>query len=370
MLREDPRQSGCTRRRFAAVAAIGPVALGAASGDGFEADRKRFLDPATDFEVIRLTNSSYSSYLPSSFCRPLSKKGVTLVYSSDRAGSLQAFRMEIKTGVSKQLTNAKTIDPATLNILPDDRGMCYFDERTLFSLPFNTLKPHAVYEVPEGWDHAGGFTVSEDGLYAVVVESRADGQSRLRLVPMMKGAATTLAEATGLIEAPQPRPKRASVLYRLNGEMWLVHYDGQQNRKLKTAEGISGAAFWSPDGRGALYLNIPNDKTKLNNIREIVVDTGTDSHVANTSQFVNFARNADASVFVGASGSKASPHVLLLLRMTHREFTLCEHRASDPKMVAPVFSPTSQRIYFESDKHGKPAIYTMSVEKIVEPTET
>lgn len=368
MTRED--HGGCvwTRRRFFAAAAS-PVVLNAASGDGFEADRKRFLDPTTEFEVVRLTDTAYSSYLPASFGRPLSKKGVTLVYSSDRAGSMQAFRMEIKTGVSKQLTNAKAIDPAALNVLPDDRGMCYFDDRTLYSLPFNTLKPRAVYEVPDEWEHAGGFTVSEDGLYAALVEKR-EARSRLRLVPIMKGAAITLAEANGLIEAPQPRPKRASVLYRVDGELWLVHYDAQQNRKLKTAEGVCGAAYWSPDGRSALYLNFPTDKTKLNNIREIVVDSGADSLVAKTSQFVNFAPNPDASVFVGASGSKASPHVLLLLRVAHREFTLCEHRASDPKIVTPVFSPTSQRIYFESDKHGKPAIYTMSVEKIIEPTET
>lgn len=369
MRREKPGDSAWTRRLFLASAAMAPAALAAASGDGFEADRKRFLDPATEFEVVRLTDSSYTSYLPPAYGRPLSKKGVTLLFSSDRAGTMQAFRMEVKTGVSKQLTNAKSIDPASLNMLPDDRGMCYFDEGTLYSLPFNTLKPRSVYETPVGWEHTGGFAVAEDGMYATAIEKRG-GRSRLRLVPMMKGVAVTLAEADGVIEAPQPRPKRASVLYRANGGLWLVHYDAQQNRRLKTGEGNCGPAYWSPDGRTALYLNFPSDKTKLNNIRESVVDTGDDYHVANTSQFVNFARNTNASVFVGASGSKASPHVLLLLRMTRREFTLCEHRASDPKIVAPVFSPTSQRIYFESDKHGKPAIYTMSVEKIIEPTET
>ncbi len=85
---------------------------------------------------------------------------------------------------------------------------------------------------------------------------------------------------------------------------------------------------------------------------------------------MHFGRNGDASVFIGASGSKASPHVLLLLRVTRREFTLAEHRASDPAMVAPIFAPASQRIFFTSDRHGKPALYTMSVERFVEETET
>ena len=39
-------------------------------------------------------------------------------------------------------------------------------------------------------------------------------------------------------------------------------------------------------------------------------------------------------------------------------------------MVAPIFAPNSQRVFFTSDEHGKPAIYTMSVEKFVEETDT
>jgi len=94
-----------------------------------------------------------------------------------------------------------------------------------------------------------------------------------------------------------------------------------------------------------------------------------DRFVAPTTQYVHFGRNADGTVFVGASGSKASPHVLLLVRAAQRELTLAEHRSSDPNMVAPVFSPNSQRVFFSSDQHGKPAIYTMSVERLVEETE-
>ncbi len=51
-----------------------------------------------------------------------------------------------------------------------------------------------------------------------------------------------------------------------------------------------------------------------------------------------------------------------------RELTLCEHRASNPAMVAPMFSPNSQQVYFNSDIHGKPAIYRMDVDKLVAAT--
>ncbi len=165
--------------------------------------------------------------------------------------------------------------------------------------------------------------------------------------------------------------RRASVLYRREVcGLWLANYDGQQNYRLRLAEGETGPASWSPDGRSVLYLNYPAEPHKLHAMREFTPDTNEDTHIADTTQFIGFERNADASVFVGASGSKASPHVLLLVRSVKRELTLCEHRASDPRMVSPVFSPNSQNIFFGSDQHGKPAIYSMAVEKLVSETDS
>jgi oligogalacturonide lyase len=209
--------------------------------------------------------------------------------------------------------------------------------------------------------------LSGDGLYAAVVEKN-DAIYRLRLIRMTDGAAATIVQASEEMRDPQPRPRRASVLYRRGKSLWIANYDGQQNYPLRLAEGETSAATWSPDGRAILYLNYPADPRRLHNIREYTPDAIEDKAVADTTQFVAFERNADASVFAGASGSKASPHVLLLVRAVKRELTLCEHRASDPAMVSPVFSPNSQHVYFVSDRDGKPAIYSVAVEKLVEET--
>ena len=122
---------------------------------------------------------------------------------------------------------------------------------------------------------------------------------------------------------------------------------------MRLADGQAAAATWSPDGRSVLYLNVPSDPPKLRNLREFTPDTNEDKRISDTTQYACFERNADASVFVGASGSQASPHVLLLVRAVRREFTLCEHRASNPAMVSPIFSPNSQSVFFSSDQHGK-----------------
>jgi oligogalacturonide lyase len=73
---------------------------------------------------------------------------------------------------------------------------------------------------------------------------------------------------------------------------------------------------------------------------------------------------------VGASGSKASPYMLLLVRSVKRELTLCQHRASDPRQVTAFFSPNSQRVVFQSDRDGKMALYSIAVDRLVEETET
>jgi oligogalacturonide lyase len=230
-----------------------------------------------------------------------------------------------------------------------------------------------VYRVPAGFEARGGMSVAEDGLYAALIEKGIEKQgdrSRLRLIRIADGTATTLAEAGEEMSDPIPRPRRASVLYRRGAALWIANYDAQQNYRLKLADGELGAANWGPDGRTILYLSYPVDAHRLHNIREITPDTKEDKAVADTTQYVGFERNADASVFVGASGSKASPYVLLLVRAVKRELTLCEHRSSDPRLVAPVFSPNSQSIFFGSDQHGKPAIYSMAVEKLVSETDS
>ena len=141
------------------------------------------------------------------------------------------------------------------------------------------------------------------------------------------------------MSAPIMRPMRAQILYRQGNEaVWMVNSDGTQNRKLKLAAGGIGTPNWSTDGRTLLYLNFPEDRTQLNNLREFTPDTGTDKMIGKTSQFASFGANRDASVFVGASRN-ASPAVLLLLRAAHSERTLCEHKASNAGMgVAGLFA--------------------------------
>lgn len=315
-----------------------------------------------------MTDAAHQSWLPAYYERAVSRRDSFLIYSSDRGGSVQAYRMDIKTGQSRLLTRAENLARESLTLAPDEHSFFYVDGRSVFLANLGNARTREVHRLEDGFEVGPGFSVSEDGLYAALIEQKA-GVNRLRLVTLRTGGAQTLLETPDPISDPMPRPRRAALSYRRNGELWLANFDGGQNRKLRVAQGGVGPAVWSQDGRTIMYLNFPLDPKQLNNLRESTPDTNDDRLIAQTSQFISFGGNADSSVVVGASGSKASPYVLLLVRSAKRELTLCEHRASDPRMVAPIFAPNSQRIFFQSDKDGKIAIYCMVVERLVAATE-
>jgi len=94
------------------------------AGAVFPSEQKRYPDPATELEVLRLTDPEHTSFLPR---HAASRRGNFLLYANDRSGSMQVCRMDLKTGESRQLTEAEALDAASLTLLPDDRGFVFCD---------------------------------------------------------------------------------------------------------------------------------------------------------------------------------------------------------------------------------------------------
>jgi oligogalacturonide lyase len=344
--------------------------VGAALREHFPSQAVAYADPATEFAVARLTDPTWTSSLPARPQRALPRNRSFLLYWSDRTGKPEAFRMSLRTGESDQLTDADGLDGSSLWLMGDERSFCYLDRTSLWQTSLSNLRPRQHYRIPDGWEFGRGFSMASDERRAFLVEQQGP-RCRLRLLEIGRNGARTLVESGEEIGDTLARPQADSLLYRKGEDaVWLIGYDGRQHRQLKLAAGRVGPVYWSADGSSILYLSFPEDKRALNSIREHMPDSGADRLVAPTSQFAAFAPDGNASVFVGASANKASPHILLLLRATRRELTLCEHRASNPAAVSPVFTADSQQILFQSDQHGKLAIYTMRVDRLVEKTDT
>lgn len=350
-----------SRRAF--LAAL-PAVCGAQQLLQVPSEQKVFRDPATEWDLTRLTDPRASNcWLPENPLRSLSSRNNFLLYGSDRAGEIEAFRMDLKSGESRQWTRSGGLDRKTLALLPDDKNVVYFIGSTLH---MEGSRSRTVYTVENGWQR-GAFAVSDDGQHAVVAETNGS-RHRLRLVPLLKGEPSTLVEGTEAIGSIRLRPRRSGLIYTREDALWLVHYDASGNRKLKTAPGLVGHVVWSADGRTALYLLNP-PANKLVELRECTPDTNEDKLIGRTTQFATFARNSDSTVFAGVSGSKASPYLLLLIRSAGRELTVAEHRASDASRANVVFAPNSQRLFYHTDREGKSAIYSVALDRFVERTE-
>jgi oligogalacturonide lyase len=330
---------------------------------------KRYADPATELEVLRLTDPMFASGMTAPHLRQFTRRSESLLYWSERnppdegTGARQAFLLDLKQGESRQLTDAAALDSSSLSLSPDERSFVFFDGHALNEAPLSTMHARVTHTVPDGAVRAG-FALAADG--AVLFTERENGKSRV--VSVLRQQSRRVVESDQEIVELMARPRHAQLLYRTGGQFWLVNSDGSGKRQLKTEPGQTGSALWIPSGRTLVYLHIPEDPKELVTLRENAPDDGTDKLLAKTSQFISASPNADASVFTGASRSRASAYVLILLRVARRELTLCEHRASDPAMVQPVFSPDSQSILFVSDRHGKPAIYQVHVNRFVEET--
>lgn len=330
---------------------------------------RRYPDPATELEVLRLTDPAFASGMTAPHLRQFTRRGEFLLYWSERyaddsPGARQAFLLDLKNGGSRQVAETVALDSASLALSPDDRGFFFFDGAALKEAQIATTLARTIYTVPDGAVRSG-FSPGVDG--AAIFAERRNGRSRIMSV--LRQQARRIVEVEPEIEDIIARPRRMQVLYRAGGRLWLVNTDGSGARQLKTAPGSTGEALWVPSGRTLVYLHVPDDPKELITLREHAPDDNTDTLLAKTSQFISASPNSDASVFTGASRSRASAYVLILLRIARRELTLCEHRASDPAMVRPLFSPDSQNVLFVSDRHGKPALYQVHVARFVEETE-
>ena len=119
--------ASATRRSFllSAIAASGLLADGH-KGTAFPAESQRYQDPSTELDVYRLTDPSYSSALPLYYSRAIGRNSGFLMFTCDRSGVPQAFRMDLKTGATRQLTDVPDLDGTSLTLTPDNRSFCYF----------------------------------------------------------------------------------------------------------------------------------------------------------------------------------------------------------------------------------------------------
>jgi len=335
-------------------------------GAQYPSESATYVDEVAEFEVTRLTDESFNSWLPSGNSRFISSQRNLLLYSSERTGSTQAFRLDLDTGHHRQLTEAAELDSASPALLEDDSGLVYIDGRDLFRADIDGGNPRRIYSLPQGWQWGEGFAVNEESNTCAFVEN-GEGRSRVRVLEVLRGRDVSVLERPGTVRDPLPQPGRESLVYRSADGLRLAEYSGGEGRRILADGGTLGPVRWDSSGRSLFYLRLRSEEVGANQIREYIPDSNEDRLVADAGGVTGFARNANGTVFAGVRGRDSGAGIILFLR-TGSELTICEHGSSEVGDVVVAFSPDGRRLYFHSNRDGKNAIYTTSLEGLVEPT--
>ena len=112
------RPEGGITRRSLVLSALAAATLPAEGhkGEVFPSEAFRYPDPLTEIEVYRLTFPDYSSTLTAYYNRGISNNSNWMLCASNRGGSMQGFRLDLKSGEMKQMTQAEGLDPSTLTL--------------------------------------------------------------------------------------------------------------------------------------------------------------------------------------------------------------------------------------------------------------
>lgn len=139
-------------------------------------------------------------------------------------------------------------------------------------------------------------------------------------------------------------------------EIYLMSWDGSEQRRITSHNSISLTPAWSPDGENIVY-NFIGTSSDLYMIsrqgggrRKLPTGVGLNSSPA-------FSPDGSKIAFVGSRGGNSDIYVMNADGSDVRRLT------TEPKIEAtPAWSPNGREISFTSDRSGSPQIYVMEAE--------
>jgi TolB protein len=147
---------------------------------------------------------------------------------------------------------------------------------------------------------------------------------------------------------------------RESKEVWIVDYDGANQRRITLGNELNAAPAWSPDGRAIAYTSwrkVPTGGAPdvyISRIFQGVLENPTKGR-ADTNMQASFSPDGARISFVSNRDGNLEVYVMNVDGSGLRRLT--NHPAAE---AAPKWSPTGAQIAFTSDRSGTPQIYVMS----------
>src|ERR1035441_3808204 len=116
---------GCSRRGFLFSGIAAGLLAQERPSASFPSAVKRYSDPTTELDVYRLTDPSYSSTLPAAYNRAIAHNNASMLFCCERHGSPQAFRLDLKSGETRELTTVEDLDRKSTRLNSSHLGISY-----------------------------------------------------------------------------------------------------------------------------------------------------------------------------------------------------------------------------------------------------
>lgn len=393
-----------TRRNVLAAGMLAPgAALTAAQGSRFDQVETPLTDELTGRGLTRLTDPRVLYHLPHYHHRFLATNNRFLLLGGEPDGTRQIHGLDLRRNRLTQMSEGEGTFPYSATLAQGGREIYYLQGDMLRSISLSGRGNRIVFRRPRGWLFTGHLSITDDAKTAAFVEINEDDlrddpaeqfaarpQCRIRVVDLPTGKDRIVVRERAWLTHPQLRPGRRELLYAHEGpaneieyRMYWTAIDGGKDKPIVPPNGGHvEREYWAADGSEVRFVHFPDETMRGATVRAISPETGEERRIARCSAFGWMQENIDGSAFVGASIRPSAPNIFVLFPLLDREITLCEHGASrkpypiagtdridyDCAMPQTAFSPDSQWVYFISDREGKPALYRMKVEDLVEAT--
>ncbi|MBI4975876.1 MAG: PD40 domain-containing protein [Spirochaetes bacterium] len=379
----------------------------------------RFKDPVTGRQMIRVTDLAAHCHHPYFYSRMFTPDGKKLMYTSYRTGRPNAYLVDLASGRSMQLTDAKAMDGFMSTLSADGTSLFYVDGNSLMRLAIDSGKTETLYTQQPPYDeralypgfssdyryvllsqmHRDDIVKGKSGWDAFEPQFRAAPRCRLLYLDLVRGTEHVVLEEQCWLGHPQIHPKDPGLLmychegpgHLIDNRMWLIRNDGTQQRPIQISnrekfgtpsKEIVTHEYFTPDGTYAAAVYLPGPTP--GRIVLAALSTGDITDLGEVHSYLHFIHSPDMRYIVGDERSSAmnTAAIWVFDMATKQEMKICLHASSlKPRGAStqdahphPSFSPDMRYILFSSDRETSPdgncAVYLADVNDLKQQLQT
>jgi oligogalacturonide lyase len=356
--------------------------------NSFSSGKKLLTDHLTGRNYWQLTNGNWVSHAPYTYCRAFSCDEKYLIYSANRTGTYQLYRLEIETGLACQLTDLAGYENFSLNMHPAGKEVFFLAASKVFALELESGECRLVtdyqpllgaeaklgrpclsgdgtlvlnyYQRPDGRTAIASAGATGSNAEEIFVFSRFETIGHLNFCPTDNNLVSFVPLPDCQNDFSLPAEKRARA-------WWLNLANGESQPLITVPPGHRAThEYWSPNGE-RVYFHQKTHPGWTPTLIASVNKVGTDKQVhyqTNTIKLGHSSVNSAHTKLVSDSQQAGKNELVLLDLVSNTVEILCYPNASGaphPNHVHPAFSLSGEKIIFTSDVSGYAQVYLLEL---------